>query len=61
MAKDKVLKITDRQVAHLLEEVSRVKRQIKLFKDGKTHSGTKDRLDIADEVCSGIDKVLCEL
>lgn len=58
---DKELKITDRQIAHLREEISRVQRQINLIKQGKTHSGYKDRMDIAVDCCKEIDRVLCEL
>lgn len=58
---DKELKITDRQIAHLREEISRVQRQLKLIKQGKTHSGDKDRMDIAVGCCKEIDRVLCEL
>lgn len=54
-------KITDRQIAHLREEISRVQRQIQLIKEGKTHSGDKDRMDIAVDCCKEIDRVLCEL
>ena len=58
---DKELKITDRQIAHLREEISRVQRQIQLIKQGKTHSGDKDRMDIAVDCCKDIDRVLCGL
>lgn len=58
---DKELKITDRQIAHLREEISRVQRQIQLIKQGKTHSGDKDRMDIAVDCCKEIDRVLCGL
>lgn len=56
---DKELKITDRQVTHLLEEVSRVKRQVDLIFAGKTHTDSgKHRLDIIREVALEIDKIL---
>ena len=58
---DKELKITDRQIAHLREEISRVQRQIQLIKQGKTHSCEKDRMEIAVDCCKEIDRVLCEL
>lgn len=58
---NKELKITDRQIAHLREEISRVHRQIQLIKQVKTHSGDKDRMDIAADCCKEIDRVLCEL
>ena len=58
---DKKLKITDRQISHLREEISRLQRQIQLIKQGKTHSGDKDRMDIATDCCKEIDRVLCEL
>ena len=58
---DKELKITDRQISHLREEISRVQRQVQLIKQGKTHSGDKDRMDIAVDCCKEIDRVLCEL
>ena len=58
---DKELKITDRQIAHLREEISRVQRQIQLIKQGKTHSVEKDRMEIAVDCCKEIDRVLCQL
>ena len=58
---DKKLKITDRQIAHLREGISRVQRQIQLIKQGKTHSGDKDRMDIVVDSCKEIDRDLCEL
>jgi len=58
---DKELKITDRQIAHLREEISRVQRQVQLIKQGKTHLGDKNRMDIAVDCCKEIDRVLCEL
>ena len=58
---DKELKITDRQIAHLREEISRVQRQLQLIKKGKTHSGDKDRIGIAVDCCKEIERVLCEL
>jgi len=58
---DKELKITDRQVAHLREEISRVQRQFDLIKKGITHVSGKDRMDIASDCCKEIDSVLCGL
>jgi flagellar biosynthesis/type III secretory pathway ATPase len=58
---DKELKITDRQIAYLREEISRVQRQVQLIKQGEIYSGDKDRMDIAVDCCKEIDRVLCEL
>lgn len=59
---DKELKITDRQVAHLREEVSRVKRQADLIFAGRAHTDSgKHRLDIIREVVQKIDKILISL
>jgi hypothetical protein len=57
----KELKISDIQIAHIREEIGRVQRQMYLIKQGKTHSGNKDRMDIAVDCCKEIDRVLCEL
>lgn len=56
-----IWEITDRKIAHLREEVSRIQRQVHLIKEGKTHSGDKDRMDIVVDCCKEVDRVLCEL
>lgn len=59
---DKELKITDRQLAHLREEISRIKRQADLIFVGKTQTNDgKHRLDIIREVAQEIDKFLCDI
>ena len=58
---DKEIKITDRQIAHMREEISRVIRQIRLIKQGKTHQGDKERMGIAVDCCKEIDRILSEL
>ncbi len=58
---DKELIITDRKAAHLIEEISRVQRQIKLFQQGDKLSKNKNRLDIALDRCKEINRILCEL
>ena len=58
---DKALKITDRQIAHLREEISRVHRQVQLIKQGRPDQFDKYRMDIAIFCCQEIDRLLCEL
>lgn len=58
---DKEIIITDRQIGHIREEISRVIRQIKLIKIGDTHSGNINRIDIAVVCCKEIDSILSEL
>lgn len=56
------LKITDRQIAHLREEISRVKKQASFLRAGvtKTNDG-KDRISIIMEIAQEIDRVLCNI
>lgn len=59
---DKELKITDRQIAHLREEISRVKRQADLLFAGRIQtSDGKHRLDIIIEIVQDVDKILCDI
>ena len=46
---DKIIETTDREVGHFIEELSRIIRNVKLIKQGKTHTKDGvDRLDIID-------------
>jgi len=51
------LKTTERQIAHFREQLSRITRNVKLIKEGKTHvKGTeKCRLEIIAECAKQID------
>lgn len=56
------IRITDRQVANLREEISRINRQVDLINAGKTQtSDGKHRLEIIKEVVVKIDNVLREI
>lgn len=56
---DKELKITDRQVANIREDLSRIHRQAYLISNGtiKTKNG-ENRLDIIRELASKIDEIM---
>ena len=53
--------ITDRQIAHLRETVSRIHRQINLIRQGETHVAEKDRMDIMIDCCTESNNVLDRL
>lgn len=59
---DKEFKITDRQIAHLREEISIIHRQAVLISVGskQTNDG-KCRLDVIKAVAEEIDKFLCDI
>ena len=59
---DKILKTTDREIGHFIEELSRISRNVKLIKQGKTH--TKEgvnRLDIINICANDINIRCCKM
>lgn len=59
--KDISLNVSDRQVAHLREQISRIQRQVHLIREGNTISGDIDRMDIIVDTAKDIDRILCDL
>lgn len=60
--RDKKIETTDREIAHFIEEMSRIIRNVKLIKQGETH--TKDganRLDIIDACAKDINLRCCKM
>jgi len=52
---DKIIETTDREVGHFIEELIRIMRNVKLIKQGETHTKDGvDRLDIIDKCAKDI-------
>jgi hypothetical protein len=59
---DKIIETTDREVGHFIEELSRIMRNVKLIKQGKTHTKDGvDRLDIIDKCAKDINDRCCKM
>ena len=59
---DKIIETTDREVGHFIEELSRIMRNVKLIKQGKTHTiEGVDRLDIIDKCAKDINDRCCKM
>ena len=57
---DQILKTTDREIGHFIEELSRIVKNVKLIKQGKTHTENGvDRLEIIDKCAKDINKRCC--
>ena len=59
---DKIIETTDREIGYFLEQLSRIIRNVKLIKSGKTHTKDNvDRLGIIDKCARDINERCCKM
>ena len=59
---DRIIETTDREIGNIIEELSRIIRNVKLIKEGKTHSKDGvDRLDVIDKCAKDLNSRCCNM
>lgn len=59
---DKIIKTTDREVGHFIEELGRIMKCIKLTKQGRTHTkDSQNRLDIIYKCAKDLNDRCCNM